>query len=73
MLSQEEKEAAVADPGLNIDGAPIDHESDEEMPPMDGAALLKNVMKQYRSPTPEPDIDDIDGNSFHWSSTLRII
>ncbi|XP_045482646.1 U2 snRNP-associated SURP motif-containing protein [Harmonia axyridis] len=59
-LIEEEKEEVVADTGMNIDGAPIEHESDEEMPPMDGAVLLKNVMKQYRSPSPEPDMD-IDG------------
>lgn len=60
LILKEEKEEPVPDTSMNIDGAPIDHESDEELPPMDGAAILKNVMKQYRSPSPEPDMD-IDG------------
>ncbi|KAK9889205.1 hypothetical protein WA026_004485 [Henosepilachna vigintioctopunctata] len=60
-LEEEVKEEQTIDSGLNIDGAPIqEQETDDEMPPMDGAALLKNVMKQYRSPTPDHDMD-IDG------------
>lgn len=48
---------------VDIDGDPLQDqiETDEDVP-MDGAMLLKSVMKQnYRSPTPGEDTD-IDGN-----------
>lgn len=47
-----------------FDGEPVpDHPETDDDAPMDGAALLKNVMKQnYHSPSPNED-EDIDGKN----------
>lgn len=59
MLIFKEEQLDVSD---NIDGEPVDQVETDDDTPMDGAALLKSVMKQnYRSPSPATDIEDIDG------------
>lgn len=41
----------------DIDGNPLEQESDDDGTPMDGAALLKTAMMQYESENEDLDID----------------
>lgn len=41
----------------DIDGNPLEQESDDDGVPMDGAALLKTAMMQYESENEDIDID----------------
>lgn len=58
-MFQVKEESPTKEVAEDIDGNPLDHDSDDDGQPMDGAALLKTAMMQYES-----DIDeDIDGKN----------